>query len=73
MLIAQSCGVGIVKAGTHAHQMGPAHSLVRLESAQRSLAHFPGAARCPVYIMYHKEVAMEFCLWRGYTLPAGET
>ena len=43
-----------------------------LQSAPRSLAHLPGAAGYPVSAVYHEEVVLESCRWRGY-VPAGET
>ena len=43
-----------------------------LQSAPRSLAHLPGAAGFPVSAVYHEEVVLESCRWRGY-IPAGET
>ena len=52
--------------------VGPAHCTSGVQSAPRSVAHLPDAARYSVSMVYHVEFVVESCLWRGY-VPAGDT
>ena len=52
--------------------MGPAHDTSGAPICSEISSTFAWGRRVPVSAVYHEEVVLESCLWRGY-VPAGET
>ena len=56
----------------HDYRTPPVRVLNKRFPSPRSRAHSSGAAMCPVSMVNHGEVVLEFCIWRG-CVQAGKT
>ena len=62
----------MVSIGTCPHKCGPSTLTSGAPICSEISSTLAWAARCPVYVVYHEKVVLEYCLWRGY-VPAGES